>query len=246
MNRRTLRSIFASVSACMLLVLLAAGRLSAVAQEATPAALTVLPPDASVAGQNLSQWHAQFWQWTFSLPSSVDPLTDDNGERCGFGQHGPVFFLTISSTDVERTCTVPDGATLFVPVMLVECSSIEKDPFYGGNQADLTTCANAHIDVGLSEDLAKVSLTIDGQAVGDLTPYRTATPLIQVGRPFNPETGEAGGVALSVGAGFAVMVGPLSDGEHTVEIVTRDGVHITYHLTVSSGEATPTAGTPVG
>jgi len=133
-----------------------------------------------------------------------------------------------------------------VPVMLVECSSIEKDPFYGGNQADLTTCANAHIDVGLSEDLAKVSLTIDGQAVGDLTPYRTATPLIQVGRPFNPETGEAGGVALSVGAGFAVMVGPLSDGEHTVEIVTRDGVHITYHLTVSSGEATPTAGTPVG
>lgn len=246
MNRRTLRSIFASVSACMLLVLLAAGRLSAVAQEATPAALTVLPPDASVAGQNLSQWHAQFWQWTFSLPSSVDPLTDDNGERCGFGQHGPVFFLTISSTDVERTCTVPDGATLFVPVMLVECSSIEKDPFYGGNEADLTTCANAHIDVGLSEDLAKVSLTIDGQAVGDLTPYRTATPLIQVGRPFNPETGEAGGVALSVGAGFAVMVGPLSDGEHTVEIVTRDGVHITYHLTVSSGEATPTAGTPVG
>ena len=246
MNRRTLRSIFASVSACMLLVLLAAGRLSAVAQEATPAALSVLPPDASVAGQNLSQWHAQFWQWTFSLPSSVDPLTDDNGERCGFGQHGPVFFLTISSTDVERTCTVPDGATLFVPVMLVECSSIEKDPFYGGNEADLTTCANAHIDVGLSEDLAKVSLTIDGQAVGDLTPYRTATPLIQVGRPFNPETGEAGGVALSVGAGFAVMVGPLSDGEHTVEIVTRDGVHITYHLTVSSGEATPTAGTPVG
>ena len=246
MNRRTLRSIFASVSACMLLVLLAAGRLSAVAQEATPAALTVLPPDASVAGQNLSQWHAQFWQWTFSLPSSVDPLTDDNGERCGFGQHGPVFFLTISSTDVERTCTVPDGATLFVPVMLVECSSIEKDPFYGGNEADLTTCANAHIDVGLSEDLAKVSLTIDGQAVGDLTPYRTATPLIQVGRPFNPETGEAGGVALSVGAGFAVMVGPLSDGEHTVEIVTRDGVHITYHLTVSSGEATPTAATPVG
>jgi len=230
----------------MLLVLLAAGRLSAVAQEATPAALTVLPPDASVAGQNLSQWHAQFWQWTFSLPSSVDPLTDDNGERCGFGQHGPVFFLTISSTDGERTCTVPDCATLFVPVMLVECSSIEKDPFYGGNEADLTTCANAHIDVGLSEDLAKVSLTIDGQAVGDLTPYRTATPLIQVGRPFNPETGEAGGVALSVGAGFAVMVGPLSDGEHTVEIVTRDGVHITYHLTVSSGEATPTAATPVG
>jgi len=246
MNRRTLRSIFASVSACMLLVLLAAGRLSAVAQEATPAALTVLPPDASVGGQNLSQWHAQFWQWTFSLPSSVDPLTDDTGERCGFGQHGPVFFLTISSTDVERTCTVPDGATRFIPVMVVECSSIEKDPFYGGNDADLTTCANAHIDVGLSEDLAKVSLTIDGQAVGDLTPYRTATPLIQVGRPFNPETGEAGGVALSVGAGFAVLVGPVSVGEHTIEIVTRDDVHITYHLTVASGEATPTAGTPVG
>ena len=89
MNLRTFRSIFAPVALCMLLVLLAAGRLSAVAQEATPAALSVLPPDASVAGQNLSQWHAQFWQWTFSLPSSVDPLTDDNGERCGFGQHGP-------------------------------------------------------------------------------------------------------------------------------------------------------------
>jgi hypothetical protein len=246
MKRFALRSAFASVFFCALLALLATGGLTAVAQDATPEAPSVLPPDASVGGQNLAQWHAQFWQWTFSLPSSVDPLTDDNGERCVFGQHGPVFFLTISSTDVERTCTVPDGATLFVPVMVVECSNVEKDPFYGANEADLTTCANAHIDVGLAEDLAKVSLTIDGQAVGDLMPYRTATPLIQVGRPFDPETGEAGGVALSVGAGFAVMVGPLSDGEHTVEIVTRDGVHITYHLTVSSGEATPTAGTPVG
>jgi hypothetical protein len=246
MKRIALRSALASLSLCALLVLLAAGGLSAAAQDATPAALTVLPPDASVGGQNLSQWHAQFWQWTFSLPSSVDPLADDNGERCVFGQHGPVFFLTISSTDVERTCTVPDGATLFVPVMVVECSNVEKDPFYGANEADLTTCANAHIDVGLSEDLAKASLTIDGQAVGDLTPYRTATSLIQVPRPSNPETGEPGGVALSVGAGFAVLVGPLSDGEHTIEIVTRDGVHITYHLTVSSGEATPTAGTPVG
>ena len=141
---------------------------------------------------------------------------------------------------------MPDGATLFVPVMVVECSNVEEDPFYGANEADLTTCANAHIDVGLSEDLAKVSLTIDGQAVGDLTPYRTATPLIQVPVPFDAETGEPGGVALSVGAGFAALVGPLSTGEHTIEIVTRDGVHITYHLTVSSGEATPTAATPVG
>ena len=79
-----------------MLTLLAAGGLTAAAQDATPAPLTVLPPDASVGGQNLSQWHAQFWQWTFSLPSSVDPLTDETGERCGFGQHGPVFFLTIS------------------------------------------------------------------------------------------------------------------------------------------------------
>ena len=246
MKRFALRSAFASVFFCALLTLLAIGGLTAVAQDATPVAPSVLPPDASVGGQNLAQWHAQFWQWTFSLPSSVDPLTDDNGERCVFGQHGPVFFLTISSTDVERTCTVPDGATLFVPVMVVECSNVEKDPFYGANEADLTTCANAHIDVGLSEDLAKTSLTIDGQAVGDLTPYRTATTLIQVPRPSDPETGEPGGVALSVGAGFAVLVGPLSDGEHTIEIVTRDGIHITYHLTVASGEATPTAGTPVG
>ena len=86
----------------------------ALAQGATPegaelGGMTVLPPDASHAGVSRAEWSARFSQWVISLPPEVNPGLDPTGERCGYGQSGPVFFLPAAYTPepYDRTCVVP-------------------------------------------------------------------------------------------------------------------------------------------
>jgi hypothetical protein len=224
---------------------LATGGVPAVAEDATPVAEGVLPPDATIEGLGLGVWHARFWQWAWGLP--VDPYADETGASCDFGQHGAVFFLMVAPKDVERACAVPTGMAIFVPIFNVECSTVEDPPYFGADEAALRACAKAHIDVGLEQDLPLAGLTVDGQAVADLSAYRAPTPLIHLMLPPNPDTGALAGVAWSVGDGYAALVGPFPEGEHVIEVSSPTGrgndVHITYRLTVSSGEpaATPEA-----
>jgi hypothetical protein len=214
------------------------------AQDATPVtASDVLPPDAIVDGLNLGEWHARYWQFEIGLlTTEADPWLDTTGARCSYGQHGPVFFLGYApgSATVERSCGVPTGVTLFVPLQNVECSTIEPPPYYGANDAELRTCAAEHIDVGLDQDFPMNRLTVDGQVV-DLTPYRAPSPLFPVVWPQDNEAGVPAGVAQSVGDGYAVMVGPLAEGKHVIEMAVPNGAHITYRLSASSGALTSAA-----
>ena len=99
------------------LVLVLGSRVSAgvVAQEVSPTtggdlANLVLPPDAPAYGLTYEVWTARFAQWRHSLPMAIDPGADPTGERCGYGQTGPVFFLVQAGEDAAaRTCTIPRG-----------------------------------------------------------------------------------------------------------------------------------------
>jgi hypothetical protein len=95
-----------------------AGRLLAVL--ALTCALMVVPYAVS-AEENESQLRklsAEWWQWAFAIPSSVNPLQDASGEHCMVGQRGNVWFLagTILGTQATRTCAVPQLAELFFPI----------------------------------------------------------------------------------------------------------------------------------
>lgn len=233
-----------------LVVVLLVTPLAVRAQGATPAASpaaagAVLSPDAVVAGATLGEWHARWFQWSISLfVPGVDPNTDATGERCALGQHGPVFFLAQAGHvgPTNRTCTVPSGAVLFVPIFNVECSSAEDPPYHGETEAQLRQCAAAHIDIGLDQDLPTAGLAVDGQAVTDLSGYRAPTPLFTWNMPPKNSPGAPAGVASSVGDGYAALIGPLSDGAHVVEFSVPNGTggvaHITYRLTVAAGPAT--------
>lgn len=232
----------------LLVAVLLAVPVTAVAQDATPVvAGPILPPDATVDGHGLGEWHARYWQWTSGLP--VDVFGDPTGALCGVGQHGPVFFLTVAPRSVERACTVPSEAVLFVPVGNDECSTAEEPPFYGADETELRTCAKGNIGGDPPDWLPGAGLMVDGAAVGDLSAYRAATPLFQLVLPPNPSTGAPERVAQSVGDGYAVLVGPLSEGKHLIEISAPDGQggysRVTYRLTVVSGApakpATPAA-----
>jgi hypothetical protein len=62
---------------------------------------------------------AQWWQWALSIPVSVNPQTDTTGENAVVGQRGSVWFLAgvFGGSTVMRECTIPQGTTLFFPVI---------------------------------------------------------------------------------------------------------------------------------
>lgn len=70
--------------------------------------------------EGLPQLSAQWMQWALSLPMDVNPVVDETGDLCAVGQRGPVWFLAETFSGgptVTRTCTVPEGTTLFFPVI---------------------------------------------------------------------------------------------------------------------------------
>ena len=120
---------------------------SGFAQEATPeASSSVLPPDAEVAGGDLAAWSARSWQWFFSLPPASNPVADETGDWCGYRQSDPVFFLAGAEGSVERSCVIPKGVYVFVPLLGSECSTVEPPPFFGRDEPALRRCAIEAVD----------------------------------------------------------------------------------------------------
>ena len=75
---------------------------------------------------------------------AIDPGADPTGERCGYGQAGPVFFLVQSGEEAaERTCTIPAGTALLLPLLDASCSTVEPPPFFGRDEAELRACTEA-------------------------------------------------------------------------------------------------------
>src|SRR5262245_60041991 len=64
----------------------------------------------------------EWWQWVMAIPASRSPVYDRNGNDCGIAQRGDTWFLAGSTGGViTRSCTVPAGVSLFVPVVNTFC-----------------------------------------------------------------------------------------------------------------------------
>jgi len=62
----------------------------------------VLPLDtASAQAPDRKRLSAEWVQWALSIPTDVNPLTDETGEDCMVGQNGSIWFLagTFFSSD---------------------------------------------------------------------------------------------------------------------------------------------------
>jgi hypothetical protein len=112
---------------------------------APPTKFAVFPPGSEMYGYGYSEWSARWRQWALSLPMGRNPFFDEvgclNGDQ---GQEGPVWFLTgvFNETGIAvRECTIPAGKSIFLPVLNLECSTIEAPPWYGTNEQELCDCA---------------------------------------------------------------------------------------------------------
>jgi hypothetical protein len=79
-------------------------------------------PVAAHAEDSLYVLQREWWQWAISIPLGPNPLTDDSGRDCGVGQRGEYWFVAGNAGGRStRSCTVPRGVKLVVPVVTSFC-----------------------------------------------------------------------------------------------------------------------------
>lgn len=199
----------------------------------------VYAPNENVLGMSYGDWSAAWWQYLLLFPYSSSPYTD--ATDCNDGQGGPVFFLVGGpGNPTVRSCTIPAGKALFVPIINVECSSVEPPPFEGLNAQEARGCA-ASWNGGT--DIKKLKFTIDGKKVKNLGDFRIQSPYFYFnGMPSSDNfLGAAKTEGYSMSDGYWVMVKPLSPGTHVIHFEGTwtsgpgDGYaqNVTYNLTVT-------------
>lgn len=203
----------------------------AMAAYAAPANVNpaVSPVNASALGATYGEWSAKFWQWNFSMPVEHHPLFET--ADCSAGQTGNLWFLGGTAASFEqidqgngvilgtatRTCTVPPGTWLFIPLVNAECSTLPGDhPGFGTTEADLRACATYFTNF---VNLSTMTASLDGVPITALNQYRAGSPLFSIGPlPANNIAGApAGSTATAVSDGYYLMLHPLSVGQHILK-----------------------------
>ncbi len=106
----------------------------------------VAPPGSRSHGLSYAERAAAWWRWAIALPASGHPLVSEGNVDCSVGQSGHVWYLAGAfapappARATERTCDIPSGTALFLPLVNVDCSTLEADPFFGANEAELRAC----------------------------------------------------------------------------------------------------------
>ncbi len=207
----------------------------------------VITPDSLAYGRTYSEWSAAWWQWALSIPVANHPLFD-NGD-CSVGQSGPVWFLggkfcatnskNCGTNNVVRSCSVPTGKALYIPILNGEISSLELgDP--KAQIDDMRAMMASFMD-----GTVNLEFDIDGKQIRNLQQdFRIQSPATVFTIPddnlFNAigEGNFTGGAYFPVvDDGAYVMLAPLRGGPHQIHFHGESPMYnftldITYNLTV--------------
>jgi hypothetical protein len=177
--------------------------------------LNIFPPGSNPYGLSYSEHVKNFWKWILAIPANDNPFNDNTGEKCATGQSNTsssVFYLAPNGGGhSERTCKVPVGKGLVIPVMHVEESQFEAP----GDSADQLSAA-AKKD---QDSVNSLYLKIDDREymMNNLTKYRTHTEPFETTWPDHALFGiEKGGNSSVVADGWYIITEPLAKGNHTI------------------------------
>jgi hypothetical protein len=206
----------------------------------------IFPPDSQPYGLTYGEWTAKWWQWAESIPTEINPQLDETGEDCAQAQNqtGPVWFLTgTSGGSVERTCTIPAGKAILIPVL----NTIN---IRAASETDEELLAGAK---SLTDSVTILEFSIDGVPLQDIWNYRIQSPFFDVTLPTDNVFGISAGTYRAVADGYWVFLQPLPPGQHEIRLRGAMGnptaispipsfeTAVTYHLIVSdTAAATPT------
>jgi hypothetical protein len=185
-----------------------------------PATTLAAPPQVKKPPPPLT---ALWWQTFLSIPAALD--------RCDLGTADVVFLAGTTGGLANRSCTIPAGKSILVPLINAECSEAEGQ---GGTPAELRACAK-----GFADAFTDLSLTIDGVPVPDLSRFRVHSQVFHFTAADGNAFGVPAGTTRSVADGYWALIGPLAPGQHIVSFGgTYPPVQFTteaiYQLTVTS------------
>lgn len=193
----------------------------------------IFPPNTKPYDISYEEHVKNYWKWIISFPASNSPYTDDTGERCALGQNdsnSSVFYLVGAGGGQHyRTCKVPEGKGIFIPVLNVEVSDKEQ-PNDPSPEALSRAATNDQNLVG------SLYLEINGQKIIDefylrgvvneknttASKYRIHTDVFEIEFPESAKFGDAlydvkvPGKSKAVADGFYLITEPLKKGEYNV------------------------------
>lgn len=178
---------------------------------------------------------SQWWQFVSSIPAQENPLFDLTGSKCVVGQRGDIWFLgglmgitvdgeAIGGGIVTRSCSIPQGKTLFFPVInnvLFDSPNICGQDNNSLSYEDMVTSLKGQTDAATD-----MKVTVDGRVIRNIKRIRPQS--IDISLPENNawdtlcKAYKLGGVPAGIypGAqdGYYVSLSPLSVGNHKLTI----------------------------
>jgi hypothetical protein len=174
----------------------------------------VFSKDSSPYGIPYGQWLNKWWTWNQGLAKSEHPRENYSPQRCTLHQSGPVWFLAdILSGKEERTCTIPVGKAILVPLLTGEYhnDASVKSPL---NKEQMRAEAMKGDENGV------ISATLDGVKIRNLEQYRTQSfSNITIGQ--NNIFDNLPGTYPSYVDGFFVFLQRLPPGKHDLDLKTQ-------------------------
>jgi serine/threonine protein kinase len=207
----------------------------------------VPPGDARLKGTSYGQWAGTWLKWALETPltnlatGAVHPWIDSRRFDVRELQSGDVWFLGAAFGKIRRSCEIPEGKSLFFPLFVVECSSLEAPPFYGKTADDQAAMAEYWAD-----HIVNPFCEIDGVRLSNLDAYRIQSRQIGFTAPAPWIQGKKGGKGTVSGEGYFVFLSPLALGRHTLrfggvvrfskpedEVNMQGEIDITYEINVT-------------
>ena len=177
--------------------------------------VNIFPPGSKPYGLTFAEHEKNFWKWILEIPANESPLNDRTGEKCATGQsntNSSIFYLSMNNGGIsERTCKVPVGKGLLIPVMQVEWSDKEApgasvEELHKSAKKDQDSVNSLYLKIGDKEYKYK-----------DLIKYRTQTDVFEVVFPDNGIFGVIeGGISKVVADGFYIITEPLIKGNYSI------------------------------
>ena len=160
---------------------------------------------------------AQYWQWATSIPLARNPLADSTGANCMVGQRGPVWFLasTLAPGPVSRTCTIPEGTTLYFPVL--GALNINT-PNLAGQGPDNKSVSDLRAELApIVDGVQRVKVLLDNREIKHVRRVRSVPFSVAFAQdnPFGiPDVVPGFPYSPSVDDGYYVKLNGLSEGVH--------------------------------
>jgi hypothetical protein len=177
--------------------------------------INIFPPGSKPYGLSYDDHVKNFWKLLISVPKEKNPWNDATGKNCADWQSGTnssVFYLSGNGGGASvRTCKVPAGKGLFIPVSPMEISDKEA-PNSPVEQLDKIAKKD-------QDSVTSLYLKIGNKEYNrqDLSKYRTHTGVFDVTFPKNAIFGATEGVAKAVADGYYVITEPLAKGTYTIQ-----------------------------